>query len=131
MTARLLFLDVALLLAMGAGATLAHAALDASQPAAETSVTGPLREIDLHFSEPVEVNFSRIEVHALDASDVDATDEDAWQRLTGLAGVLVSEALGDAREEGSGLDVELASEEARVSDIRTNCEKPRQRASTW
>lgn len=62
----------------------AHASLDSSAPADGAVLAEAPTEVALQFSENVEVGFSVFAVHRLDA-EVDLGEENAHQRLTGLA----------------------------------------------
>lgn len=97
MTVKRLLLLLALLVPLGAGSVLAHAELASSEPSAETTVTEPLEEIRLGFSEAVELGFSLFKVDQLDTTGVDLAAENARQRLNGLAGALVSQVI-ESRE---------------------------------
>lgn len=114
--APLRLLAVALLLLCGAA--LAHADLAASEPAANTTVREAPEGIALTFSEPVETRFSVFKVYRLEAK-VDMAEENAWQRLNGLAGALVSEVLS-ARDDDAAearVDTGLLGAEARSADV--------------
>ena len=88
----------------------AHAALDTSDPAADAVVDTPPSQVTLTFSEPLEVAFSLFGVHRLDAQ-LDMDEEDAAQRLNGLAAPRVKAWLDSPDEDGSlvPLTVEPAS----------------------
>lgn len=86
---RRLLATLALLLS---GAALAHAHLEASNPAANATITQPLTAVTLTFSEPIETLFSVVKAYRLD-TDVDMSADNAWQRLNGLAGALVNDVL--------------------------------------
>ena len=60
----------AVLLASRPGPAFAHAHLKAQEPAAGTTVPGPVGQLKLTFSEPLELAFSRVEVHASDKRDI-------------------------------------------------------------
>ncbi len=81
------------------GAASAHASLESSEPERYSLVRAPLEEVQLVFSEPVELRFSTFKVYGLELDD-EAMPEDPGnlsererQRLTGLAGTLVAEVL--------------------------------------
>lgn len=113
---RLLFL-LATLLPFGMGVALAHADLASSEPAAETTITEPIEEIRLHFGEAVELDFSLFKVYQLDATEVDMTAENAWQRLNGLAGALVSDVLESRNDSEARVDAGLANDEQRSEEV--------------
>lgn len=97
--ARRLLLVGALLLPLGVGTAFAHATLEASEPAPRSTTSEPPGQIRLQFAEAVELDFSRIEVHVLEADGVDTSAEDAWQRLSGLAAPRVTAALDDGADD--------------------------------
>lgn len=111
---RSLLLTTALLLG---GAVHAHAYLEASFPA-EGEVLAVLPEaVTLTFTEPTEVTFSLYKVYPLGA-DVDLNEENAAQRLNGLAAQLVSEVLEAQGDEDARADTGLEAE-GRTSAVVT------------
>ena len=75
---------LAALLLFAPGAALAHASLEASEPAPDATLTEPPAVVRLSFSEEVELDFSLFKVYELDAAGVDLAADDAWPRLNGL-----------------------------------------------
>ncbi|ADI14008.1 copper resistance CopC family protein [Truepera radiovictrix] len=97
LTATTLFRVLLACAALLGGAAHAHAYLEASTPA-EGEVLSELPEaVTLRFTEPTEVNFSLYKVYPLEA-EIDLSAENAQQRLSALAGQLVSEVL-EARDD--------------------------------
>lgn len=85
---RLLIILTALVL----GAASAHADLVASEPEGGSVLAEAPAVVVLDYSEPLEVPFSIFKVYRLDA-DVDLSDDNAQQRLNGLAAELVNDVL--------------------------------------
>lgn len=96
---------------------VAHSEMASSDPAAETTVTEPLKEVRLNFTEPVELDFSVFKVYELDAAGLDPESENAWQRLNGLAGALVSDVLERRDDDTARADVGLANDASRDQEI--------------
>lgn len=102
------------------GAAHAHAYLNASTPV-ENSVVAELQEVQLVYSEPVEIRFSLFKVYPLELgeaapADLSAVSDDELRRVSGLAGALVSEVLelrGDeeARADSGVTTTERTSQE--------------------
>lgn len=96
----------------------AHAELITSDPAAESRLTTAPELVTLEFTEPVETKFSIFKVYQLDA-EVDMAAENAWQRLNGLAGALVSEVLTsrDDADAMARVDAGLTGAAARTDSV--------------
>ena len=120
MMKRLLLTGVALWV----GTAFGHAHLSDSNPVAGSILEAAPAQVELSFSEPVETMFSIFKVWRLDTT-VDLAEENAEQRLNGLAGALVNEVLElDASAEEllnqSGLervDTALESSGATVAEL--------------
>ena len=110
-------LVLTLFVVLGANVALAHATLVSSEPLPETAVTVPLEEVRLNFSEAVELDFSLFKVYGLDATGVDMEADNAWQRLNGLAGPLVSDALASRNDSEARVDTGLANDERRSAEV--------------
>lgn len=117
MSIKRLLLLFAALLPFGVGVAWAHATLESSEPAPETTVTEPLEEIRLRFGEAVELDFSVFKVYELDVAKVDMTAENAWRRLNGLAGTLVSDVLESRNDSEARVDAGLANDEQRSEEV--------------
>lgn len=130
------------LLVVGAGWALGHGEFISADPAPDTVLGDPPSQVTLVFSEPVEVRFSTFKVYRLEdpgeAQEAAHETEHAegssghhegehdggehggdpeWLRLNGLAGALVSEALG--LEEDGEARVDLGVNERGQSSIVT------------
>ena len=108
---------MALALLLG-GLAFAHAELITSEPAANTTVTAELTGVTLKFTEPLETKFSIFKAYRLDAA-VDMSADNAWQRINGLAGALVSEVL-TSRTDGDAearVDTGLKAADARSAEV--------------
>ena len=84
----------------GTTSALAHASLESSEPAANAVVGSPLSQVELLFTEGVEVAFSSFKVYRIDA-EVDLASDNAAMRLNALAAVLVSDYNGQ-QTDGDG-----------------------------
>ena len=93
---------------LGAGQVLAHAALDSSDPANFAIVTEPLANVELRFTEGIEVAFSTFKVYRLDA-EVDPNADDASMRLNALAAIVVSDHNGQQADDDDRVDAEVSS----------------------
>lgn len=94
---------------------LAHADLDFVDPAADAVVAGAPETMTIAFSEAVDVRFSRIEVHRLDA---DPGDEPDFESLNERAGARAAELL-DAGDEDADTraDDGVVTTEDRAAEI--------------
>lgn len=97
------------------GAAQAHADLETSSPIAGEVLAELPEAVTLSFTEPVEVRFSTFKVYPLEA-EIDMSEENAAQRLNGLAGRLVSDVL-----EARG-DEEARADTAAEADGRSSTE---------
>lgn len=78
---------------------LGHAYLESAAPGRDATVTeGPLREVRLRYSEPVELAFSTFKVYPLE------TDSDDPLQVRGQASELVSRVLTQRRDEAARAD---------------------------
>lgn len=99
-----------------AGAAFGHAQLSGSEPEANSTVAAPPEQVVLHFTEAVEVAFSVFKVYRLDA-EADMEEENAWQRLNGLASLMVPDALA-AKEDAPGrVDEGVQGGDARTAEV--------------
>ena len=89
-----------LVLSLLFGAAFAHSELESATPGQDAVVTTPPNEVVLTFNEPLELTFSTVKVYPLGA---DLAETDA-QRLNGLAGALVSDALNAQGDEAARAD---------------------------
>jgi methionine-rich copper-binding protein CopC len=113
---RRVMLPVALLAALTiVGTASAHAELESASPAEGETVTSLPAEVVLTFTEPVEVRFSLLKVYPLDA-EVDMSEENAQQRLNGLAGQLVSEVLEVQGDDEARADTGVSTTE-RTAEV--------------
>ena len=103
---------LALLLMVALGAAAAHAELVSSTPDSGALLSQAPGQVELAFSEPLETLFSIFKVYRLDA-EVDLAEDNAGQRLNGLAGALVNEVL-ELRD-----DTELRVDTGMISDGAT------------
>lgn len=94
----------------------AHADLVSASPAQGETVASAPTEVTLTFSEPVEVRFSLFKVYPLDA-DVNMSEDNAQQRLNGLAGQLVSEVLEAQGDEEARADTGVATAERTSAEV--------------
>lgn len=101
----------------------AHAYLDASQPAANAVVAGPVTAVTLTFSERVEVAFSSFKVYAFEAA-VDMTADDADMRLNALAALVVSEFNGTTTDGDGLVPSSSASPAGDTSTVVLTLEEP-------
>lgn len=102
------FAALVALVALGTGPALAHAYLDASQPAGNAVTTDAVTAVTLEFSEGVEVAFSSFKVYRLTA-EVDMESDDADMRLNALAAPLVSSYNGAAEDGDGKVEAEVSS----------------------
>lgn len=86
------------------GAVSAHAQLALSVPATGDIVEMAPMEIQLEFTEGLEVAFSIFKLYRLD-TDVDTAQANYLQRLNGAAALLVGEALGSSAEDARSIPV--------------------------
>jgi methionine-rich copper-binding protein CopC len=98
------------------GAASAHAELGSASPAEGENVITMPTEVALTFTEPVEVRFSLFKVYPLDA-DVNMAEENAQQRLNGLAGQLVSEVLEAQGDDEVKADVGISTTERSSAEV--------------
>jgi copper resistance protein C len=116
--ARLIGFVAAAAIAMGtvamspAARVSAHAFLDASTPNADGTVTAPLKEIKLSYSEPVQIRFSIFKLYKIDA----APGADP-RTLHAAADALVSADLLKRGDEGARADAGVANAERSSTDI--------------
>jgi copper resistance protein C len=90
----------------------AHAFLNASVPAADSTVATPLKDIKLSYSEPVQIRFSIFKLYKLNA----APGADA-RTLHGEADALVSADLLKRGDEAARADAGVANTERSSTDI--------------
>lgn len=102
-------------LVVGASAS-AHAVLAESTPAAGAVVDASPSEIELRFSEGVEVDFSVFRVLRLDA-EVDLSADDAQMRLNGLAAALLGPYLAGAEAHDEEVALEAHAVEGTRSEV--------------
>ena len=88
-------------------AALAHAELRSSSVEDGATVTEPLTQVTLTFTEAAELGFSTFKVYPLDA---DLGERDV-QRLNGLAGALVGEVLTAPGDEAARADTGVTTAE--------------------
>ncbi|MDQ3459241.1 MAG: copper resistance protein CopC [Deinococcota bacterium] len=98
------------------GAAHAHAYLSASTPEQNVVIADLPEEIRLVYSEPVEVRFSLFKVYALEADPELSLEADA-QRLSGLAGALVSEVLEARGDDDARADAGVSTEARTGAEI--------------
>jgi len=99
------------------GVALAHATLESSEPAPDATLTQPPAAVRLSFSEEVELDFSLFKVYQLDVAGVDLAADNAWQRLNGLAGALVSDVLDRRDDADARADAGLTNAERRAKEV--------------
>ncbi|HLW47953.1 MAG TPA: copper resistance CopC family protein [bacterium] len=90
----------------------AHAFLNASVPAADSTVTAPLKEIKLTYSEPVEIRFSIFKLYKINAAP--GADLHA---LHAAADALFSQNLLKRGDEAARADAGLANTGGSSTDI--------------
>ena len=117
MSVRRLILLLATLVPLGLGVAQAHADFASSEPASGATITQPLEEIRLVFTEAVELDFSLFKVYELDVAGVDLASQNSWQRLNGLAGALVTDVLGSREDGEARVDAGLANDERKSEEI--------------
>jgi methionine-rich copper-binding protein CopC len=95
-----------------AGTTSAHAYLKTSDPAEDSTVGAPPKEIRLTFSEQVETRFSTFKVYPVKM-------EPGWdqRRVNAAAGALVSEVLARRGDESDRADEGLATTARTTAEI--------------
>lgn len=98
------------------GSAAAHASLDASSPAAASVLGEAPPVVTLSFSESVEVGFSVFAVHRLE-SRVDLSEENASQRLTGLAAPQVKGWLDATEPAESLVPTTITPKSGRSSEV--------------
>lgn len=99
---------------------IAHAELASSEPSDRTVLAEAPTGARLSFTEPVEVPFSLFKVYRLEAElpgDLTALSERDWQRLSGLAGSLVSEVLTQRGDEEARSDEGVTNSERRSAEV--------------
>ncbi|HEX7003506.1 MAG TPA: copper resistance CopC family protein [Trueperaceae bacterium] len=117
----LIALTVLLLLPLAA----AHADLLAAEPADRTVVRSATTEASLRFSEPVEVTFSRFELYRLaEEAPPGEPSEREWQRLSGLAAVLLTEGGSELRSAEARVETTISTGERRSDSITITWEEP-------
>lgn len=120
---RHLILLLATLVPLGLGVAQAHADFASSEPASDATITQPLEEVRLVFTEAVELDFSLFKVYELDAAGVDLAAQNVWQRLNGLAGALVADVLGSREDGEARVDTGLANVERKSEEIVISLEE--------